>query len=93
MKLWDLASSLPAPGSPDYLEARRLQNLIAVTDGFAQKIGFAGTKCILNHIFGYGKGLRRPLTATSDARKEEILGNEAFLKIIKEEKKLEKERV
>ncbi|KAF2001583.1 putative dihydrodipicolinate synthase [Amniculicola lignicola CBS 123094] len=90
-KLWSLASSFPSPGSRDYLEARRLQNLTAATDGFTQKIGFAGVKFILNHLFGYGKGLRQPLMGMSDERREEVLDNEAFRRIMVEEKRLENE--
>jgi len=86
VRLWVLASSLPNPGSTDYLEARRLQNLVAQTDGFAQKIGFSGTKFILDHLFGYGKGLRRPLMETPEGRCKEILENEWFLKIMAEER-------
>ncbi|KAJ4369667.1 hypothetical protein N0V83_005429 [Neocucurbitaria cava] len=89
VRLWELASSLPVPGSTDYVEARRLQNVVAQTDGFAQKIGFSGTKFILHHAFGYRKGLRRPLMPTPDEKKGDILENEAYLRIMIEEKKLE----
>lgn len=65
-----------------------MQNLVAQTDGFAQKIGFSGTKFILNHLFGYGKGLRRPLMPTPDAKGKDILENEWFLKIMAEEQRL-----
>jgi L-threo-3-deoxy-hexylosonate aldolase len=91
VRLWKLASSLPKPGSPEYLEARRLQNLLAQTDGFAQKIGFSGTKFILHHTFGHGKQLRRPLMATPDEKRKEILENEWFMKVMAEEKRLEEE--
>ncbi|KAF2642720.1 putative dihydrodipicolinate synthase [Massarina eburnea CBS 473.64] len=88
VRLWDLASSLPVPGSDDYLEARRLQNLVAQVDGVAQKIGFSGMKFILNHLFKYGKGLRRPLMPTPDDKGKVILDNEWYLKILAEEKKM-----
>ena len=89
MRLWDLASSLPMPGSDDYLEARRLQNLVALTDGFAQKIGFSGTKFILNHLFQYGNTLRRPLKATPESKRLEILEDQWFKKIMAEETSLQ----
>ncbi|PVH92812.1 putative dihydrodipicolinate synthase [Periconia macrospinosa] len=88
VKLWELASSGSAPSSDEYREARRLQNLIAQTDGFAQKIGFSGTKFLLNQQFGYSKMLRRPLVPTPETKTKEILENEWYLAIMAEEKKL-----
>jgi hypothetical protein len=66
-------------------------NLVALTDGFAQKIGFSGIKFILHHTFKYGKGLRRPLMSTPDEKRKAILENEAYLRIMEEEEKLENE--
>lgn len=76
------------PSSEKYREARRLQNLIAQTDGFAQQIGFSGTKFILNHQFGHSKALRRPLMPTPAAKGSDILGNEWYTKIVAEERRL-----
>jgi 4-hydroxy-2-oxoglutarate aldolase len=87
VRLWELASALPTPGSAEYFEARRLQNLVAQTDGFAQKIGFSGTKFILKHLFGYGKGLRRPLMPTPEEKGKDILENQWFVKIMAEEER------
>jgi 4-hydroxy-2-oxoglutarate aldolase len=66
-----------------------LQDLVAQTDGFAQNIGFSGTKLILNHLFGYGKFPRRPLTAIPEHKRKEILQNEWFVKIMAHEAQLQ----
>lgn len=40
VRLWELSSSIT--GTPEYKEAQRLQNQLALVDGFMQKIGVSG---------------------------------------------------
>ncbi|CAK7237459.1 hypothetical protein SBRCBS47491_009982 [Sporothrix bragantina] len=89
MKLWKLASSGSAPGSADYLEAQRLQRLVALADGVAARIGIAGLKMLVYRCRGYGGALpRRPLVPMETAEGDAVMANEHIQRVVEEEEKL-----
>jgi hypothetical protein len=49
VRLWELSGSIT--GTAEYIEAQRLQNIVALADGYAQKIGvspsISGKRCIV----------------------------------------------
>ncbi|KAJ5087250.1 hypothetical protein N7456_010866 [Penicillium angulare] len=61
-------SGLPniAPDPDSLKEATELQNIIALADGIALKIGIAGMKKLLHRHFGYGDKPRLPLLPMDD---------------------------
>ncbi|CAK7235900.1 hypothetical protein SCUCBS95973_009424 [Sporothrix curviconia] len=89
VKLWELASSGPAPNSPEYREAQRLQNMVALADGIAVRIGIAGLKMLTTRCRGYGsKSPRRPLLPIDEAEGDAVMGNEHIKNLLEEEEKL-----
>ncbi|KAI1333867.1 putative dihydrodipicolinate synthase [Xylariaceae sp. FL0016] len=86
VRLWELGNS--PRGTKDYHEAQRLQNMLALVDGFMQKIGFAGTKMLLHKVFGYNPKPRRPLLPSSIESGDEWMKNPLLLSVIEEEKRL-----
>ena len=52
--------------SSEYKEAQRLQNLVALADGYAAGIGIPGLKRLVHNKFGYPMKPRRPLLPISD---------------------------
>ncbi|CAK7242841.1 MAG: hypothetical protein STHCBS139747_004344 [Sporothrix thermara] len=89
MKLWTLASSGCAPGSADYIEAQRLQRLVALADGVAARIGIAGLKMLVYRCRGYGGALpRRPLLPMKSVDGDAIMANEHIRRVVDEEAKL-----
>ncbi|KAF7532632.1 hypothetical protein G7054_g7763 [Neopestalotiopsis clavispora] len=85
VRLWELAN-YPS-NTPEYKEAQRLQNELALVDGFMQKIGFAGMKMLLHKQFGYGRLPRRPLLPSSEESAASWFKNPLLLNILKEEEK------
>ncbi|KAK6212522.1 hypothetical protein LQW54_005106 [Pestalotiopsis sp. IQ-011] len=85
VRLWELAN-YPS-NTPEYKEAQRLQNQLALIDGFMQKIGFAGMKMLLHKQFGYGRLPRRPLLPSSEESAAAWFKNPLLLDILKEEEK------
>ncbi|KAJ5991222.1 hypothetical protein N7499_011764 [Penicillium canescens] len=61
VRLWNLCQN-----SESSKEATGLQNLIALADGVALKIGIAGMKKLLHRHFGYGDRPRLPLLPMDD---------------------------
>ncbi|KAI2708466.1 hypothetical protein CBS147332_6527 [Penicillium roqueforti] len=70
VKLWDLCQD-----SGSSKEATELQNLIALADGVALKIGIAGMKKLLHRQFGYGDKPRLPLLPMDDKVADTILSS------------------
>ncbi|TVY84403.1 L-threo-3-deoxy-hexylosonate aldolase [Lachnellula suecica] len=77
VKLWELCQA--APGTGSYVEAQKVQNLIANADGVAIKIGIPGMKMLLNRLFGYGNKPRRPLMPMS-VEKGDVVMNHKLMK-------------
>ncbi|KAL1893743.1 hypothetical protein Sste5346_006244 [Sporothrix stenoceras] len=89
VKLWELASSGAAPGSPEYKEAQRLQNVVALADGVAARIGIAGLKMMTTRCRGYGSNApRRPLLPMDGAEGDAVMANEYIKRVMEEEEKL-----
>ncbi|ETS78598.1 hypothetical protein PFICI_10660 [Pestalotiopsis fici W106-1] len=85
VRLWELAN-YPS-NTPEYKEAQRLQNDLALVDGFMQKIGFAGMKMLLHKQFGYGRLPRRPLLPSSEESAASWFMNPLLLNVLMEEQK------
>ncbi|CAK7201148.1 hypothetical protein SEUCBS139899_003850 [Sporothrix eucalyptigena] len=89
MRLWQLASGGRPPSSAEYKEAQRLQNLVALADGVAAKIGIAGLKMLVYRCRGYGQGLpRRPLLAIDDTEGDAVMANDHIRRVLQEEERL-----
>jgi 4-hydroxy-2-oxoglutarate aldolase len=89
VRLLTLASSGAAPNSPEYKEAQRLQNLVALADGVAARIGIAGLKMLTQRCRGYGSNApRRPLLPMDDAEGDAVMENAHIKAVLEEEKKL-----
>ncbi|KAI0470543.1 putative dihydrodipicolinate synthase [Xylariaceae sp. FL0804] len=86
VRLWELSSSVT--GTPEYLEAQRLQHMLALVDGFMQTIGFSGMKMLLHKRFGYNPKPRRPLLPSTEGSAAEWLKNPLLLAVLKEEEGL-----
>ncbi|KAI1374453.1 putative dihydrodipicolinate synthase [Hypoxylon crocopeplum] len=86
VRLWELANS--PTGTPEYKEAQRLQNRIALADGFLQKIGFTGMKMLLHKKFGYSPLPRRPLLPSREDLGDEWIKNPLLVNLMEEEAKL-----
>ncbi|KAH8655316.1 putative dihydrodipicolinate synthase [Xylariales sp. PMI_506] len=91
VKLWNLASSEPSPGSAEDKEAKRLQGLIALADGVAQGIGIPGLKMLVHQRFGYCQNPRLPLLPMDDTIGTALMANEYIVKLLEEEAKLAEE--
>ncbi|KAJ5387965.1 hypothetical protein N7509_010506 [Penicillium cosmopolitanum] len=76
VKLWNLCQD---PKS--IKEASELQNLIALADGVALKIGIAGMKKLLHRNFGYGDRPRLPLLPMDEKVADTVLSS-PFLKAL-----------
>ncbi|KAK4868612.1 hypothetical protein LT330_006814 [Penicillium expansum] len=70
VKLWNLCQD-----SGSSKQATELQNLIALADGVALKIGIAGMKKLLHRHFGYGDRPRLPLLPMDDKVADAVLSN------------------
>ncbi|KAK6086311.1 dihydrodipicolinate synthetase family protein [Seiridium cupressi] len=86
VRLWEL-SNYPS-GTPEYREAQKLQNELALVDGFMQKIGFAGMKMLLHKQFGYSPLPRRPLLPSSPESAASWFTNPLLLGVLEKEKEL-----
>ncbi|KAK3313099.1 putative dihydrodipicolinate synthase [Apodospora peruviana] len=84
-KLWELCNS-----DPTGKETKRLHNMLALADGFAQGIGIGGMKYILYRKFGYPKKPRRPLPFVSrETGGDKIMENVYLQDILWEEDQLQ----
>ncbi|TVY22568.1 putative 4-hydroxy-2-oxoglutarate aldolase, mitochondrial [Lachnellula hyalina] len=87
VKLWELCQA--APGTGSYVEAQKVQNLIANADGVAIKIGIAGMKMLLNRLFGYENKPRRPLMPMSVEKGDAVMAHKLVRELIVFEVELE----
>ncbi|KAH7308436.1 putative dihydrodipicolinate synthase [Stachybotrys elegans] len=83
VKLWELSSSVP--GTEEYKEAQRLQNLLALADGACQKIGIAGLKMLVHSVLGHSQQPRRPLSSMSREQGALLMETEAIKAVLAEE--------
>ncbi|KAH8655400.1 putative dihydrodipicolinate synthase [Xylariales sp. PMI_506] len=89
VKLWQLASSGVAPGSTEYQEAQRLQNILALADGTFQGIGIPGLKMLIHQRFGYSANPRRPLLPMANEVGAALMESKYIAAVMKEEQALE----
>jgi 4-hydroxy-2-oxoglutarate aldolase len=69
-------------------EAQRLQGIIARGDFTIAKTSIAGTKFLLEKLFGYGGLPRKPLPPISDAAAESLWQHKDVQELIKLEREL-----
>lgn len=69
-------------------EAQRLQAIAARADATIAKAGVAGTKFILEKIYGYGGAPRRPLLPTEPAAGEALFNHRDTMELVLLEREL-----
>ncbi|KAI3613063.1 dihydrodipicolinate synthetase [Moniliophthora roreri] len=85
-RLWELCNAEPSKQATK--EAQELQALASRADWDTSKVGVAGTKYILNQVFGYNAKPRRPLLPTSEVRGAKLMQESSVKEILALEKKL-----
>ncbi|KAF9269484.1 dihydrodipicolinate synthetase [Marasmius fiardii PR-910] len=84
MRLWQLCNAEPSRAA--IKEAQDLQGLVSEADWEAAKTGVAGTKYLLNKLFGYNSRPRRPLLPTSEAKGSQLWQESSIVKVLALEK-------
>lgn len=90
-KLFDLSSRAASTGSGAgelLLEAQRIQGIVARADATIAKTGIAGTKYILEKLYGYGGAPRRPLQPIEAEAGERLWAHEDTQELVKLEREL-----